>query len=604
LDLRPARELSKVVDVAPRNLINLESVSKSYGKDPVLQDISLGVGEGERIGIVGRNGGGKSTLLRVMAGVENADSGRVTSGGSVRIGILAQEDQSGQYETVGDFVLGDRATHEWATDARIREVFTALFGSHDQWVFDRKIAPLSGGEKRRASLARLLIADLDLLLLDEPTNHLDVEAVAWLAKHLRSRRNLAVAVITHDRWFLDEVSDRTWEVIRGGVEEYDGGYSAYVLAKAERMRQAATEDARRKNLIRKELAWLRRGPPARTTKPKFRIDAANQLISDEPPPRNEGELLSFAGARLGKTVYETHDATLNLGGRNLVERLTWNVGPGDRIGIVGINGSGKTSLLRMLMGEIKPTAGKITTGITVKIGYLSQHLDELNPKWRLLEAVEDVAMRVDMGKGRELSASQLCERLGFGPDAQWTPVGDLSGGERRRLQLTRIFMRGPNVLLLDEPTNDFDVETLSALEDLLDDFVGTLLVVSHDRYFLERACDRFVGMLGDGAVRDLPRGVDEYLELRSASPFQPVGGVSSAKMSSAADLRILRKEIARLERAMEKVDEKERALHERLAVEASDFAKVAKLDAELGALIASKEELEAAWLLAVAQVEG
>lgn len=604
MDPRLALESLKVVDVAPRNLINLESVFKSYGKDPVLQDISLGVGEGERIGIVGRNGGGKSTLLRVMAGVETADNGRVTSGGSVRIGILAQEDQSGQYETVRDFVLGDRATHEWATDARIREVFTALFGGHDQEIFERRIAPLSGGEKRRASLARLLIADLDLLLLDEPTNHLDVEAVSWLAAHLQSRRNLAVAVITHDRWFLDEVSDRTWEVIRGGVEEYDGGYSAYVLAKAERMRQAATEDARRKNLIRKELAWLRRGPPARTTKPKFRIDAANQLISDEPPPRNEGELLSFAGARLGKTVYETHDATLNLGGRDLIDHLTWNVGPGDRIGIVGINGSGKTSLLRMLMGEIKPTAGRIITGVTVQIGYLSQHLDELNPKWRLLEAVEDIALRVDLGKGRELSASQLCERLGFGPDAQWTPVGDLSGGERRRLQLTRIFMRGPNVLLLDEPTNDFDVETLSALEDLLDDFIGTLLVVSHDRYFLERVCDRFVGMLGDGAVRDLPRGVDEYLELRAASPYQPVGGSTTMKGSSTADLRLLRKEIARLERAMEKLDEKERALHEKLAMEATDFTKVAEFDSQLSMLISKKEELEAAWIKAVAQVEG
>jgi len=590
--------------VPPRNLINLESVSKSYGKDPVLQDISLGIGEGERIGIVGRNGGGKSTLLRVMAGVEKADSGRVTSGGGVRIGILAQEDQSGKYETVRDFVLGDRATHEWATDSRIREVFTALFGSHDQSVFERKIAPLSGGEKRRASLARLLIADLDLLLLDEPTNHLDVEAVAWLAAHLQSRRGLAVAVITHDRWFLDEVSDRTWEVIRGGVEEYDGGYSAYVLAKAERMRQAAAEDARRKNLIRKELAWLRRGPPARTTKPKFRIDAANQLINDEPPPRNESELLSFAGARLGKTVYETHDAALNLGGHELIDHLTWNVGPGDRIGIVGVNGSGKTSLLRMLMGEVKPNAGRIVTGVTVKIGYLSQHLDELNPKWRLLEAVEDVAMRVDMGRGRELSASQLCERLGFGADAQWTPVADLSGGERRRLQLTRIFMNGPNVLLLDEPTNDFDVETLGALEDLLDDFVGTLLVVSHDRYFLERVCDRFVGLLGDGALRDLPRGVEEYLELRASAPLQPVGGSMSAKTTSAAELRLLRKEIARLERAMERVDEKERTLHERLVVHASEFEKVAKLDAELAALIASKEELEAAWLAAVAQVEG
>jgi len=597
--------LSKVVEVALRNLINLESVHKSYGKDPVLAGISLGIGESERIGIVGRNGGGKSTLLRVMANIESADAGRVTRGGDVRIGILSQVDQTDQHETVREFVLGDRATHEWATDSRIREVFTALFGTHDESTLERKLAPLSGGEKRRVSLARLLIADLDLLLLDEPTNHLDVEAIAWLAAHLRNRKNLALAVITHDRWFLDEVTERTWEVIRGGIEEYEGGYSAYVLAKAERLRQAASEDARRKNLIRKELAWLRRGPPARTTKPKFRIEAANQLINDEPPPRDQTELLRFAGARLGNTVYETHDASINLGGRTLIDRVTWNIGPGDRVGIVGVNGSGKTSLLRLLLGELKPSSGRLVTGVTVLPGYLSQHLDELKPEWRVLEAVEDIAMRVDLGKGRELSASQLCERLGFGADAQWTPVGDLSGGERRRLQLTRILMRGPNVLLLDEPTNDFDVETLGALEDLLDGFAGSLLVVSHDRYFLERVCDRFVGLLGDGSIRDLPGGVDEYLRLRSSySPPRVGGDRAGAKASSTAELRALRKEMARLERAMERIDEQERALHQQMADSASDFSQVSALDEQLRALMATKQDLESAWLEAVAQVEG
>lgn len=590
--------------MAIRNLINLESVHKSYGKDPVLAGVSLGIGEAERIGIVGRNGSGKSTLLRVMANIESADAGRVTRGGDVRIGILSQVDQTDQYETVREFVLGDRATHEWATDSRIREVFIALFGTHDESALERKLAPLSGGERRRASLARLLIADLDLLLLDEPTNHLDVEAIAWLAAHLRSRKNLALAVITHDRWFLDEVTERTWEVVQGGIEEYEGGYSAYVLAKAERLRQAASEDARRKNLIRKELAWLRRGAPARTTKPKFRIEAANQLINDEPPPRNQTELLRFAGVRLGKTVYETHDVSINLGGHTLIDHVTWNIGPGDRIGIVGVNGSGKTSLLRLLLGELKPTSGRVVTGVTVLPGYLSQHLDELKPEWRVLEAVEDIAMRVDLGKGRELSASQLCERLGFGADAQWTPVGDLSGGERRRLQLTRILMRGPNVLLLDEPTNDFDVETLGALEDLLDGFAGSLLVVSHDRYFLERVCDRFVG-LSDGSIRDLPGGVDEYLRLRSSHLSTRLDeGRSATKASTTAELRVLRKEIARLERAMEKIDEQERILHQQMADSASDFSRISTLDEQLRTLMATKQDLESAWLEAVAQVEG
>ncbi len=482
--------------MARRNLLNLEDVQKTFGRDPVLAGISLGVAAGERIGVVGRNGGGKSTLLRVMAGQESVDAGRVTRAGSLQFGVLAQVATFTPDETIGAFVLGSRDEHDWASEARSREVLAALLGGYDAPRLGRVMGQLSGGEQRRVQLAHLLLQDLDLLLLDEPTNHLDVEAVDWLARHLRSRPMLSLVVVTHDRWFLDEVSDRMWEVVDGRVEEYDGGYSAFVLAKAERERQAGVEQQRRNNLIRKELAWLRRGPPARTSKPKFRIDAANTLIEGEPPPRNEVELLAFAGARLGKTVFEAHDVSLAFGDRRLFDHLTWDVGPGDRIGVIGVNGAGKTSLMRLLLELQRPDAGRVVVGVTVKAAYLSQHLEELDPTWRVLEAVQQVAQRVELSKGRELSATQLCERLGFGGDAQWTPVGDLSGGERRRLQLTRLLMGGPNLLVLDEPTNDFDVETLTALEDLLDSFGGTLLVISHDRYFLERVCDRFVGSAG------------------------------------------------------------------------------------------------------------
>ena len=582
--------------MAPRNLLNIEHVSKSYGKGPVLDDVSLGVAEGERIGIVGRNGGGKSTLMRVMSSREDADSGRVTQGNDVRLGLLAQIDDFASDATVRSVVLGTRADHEWAGDANTRDVLNGILGGHDDALLDRLIAPMSGGERRRVALARLLITELDVLLLDEPTNHLDVEAIAWLAAHLKSRRNLAVVVVTHDRWFLDEICDRMWEVVNGKVEEYEGGYSAYVLAKAERARQASAEDTRRRNLLRKELAWLRRGAPARTSKPKFRIDAANELIHGEPPPRNSIELLGFAGARLGKTVYELHDADLALGETTLLRRQTWNVGPGDRIGIVGVNGAGKTSLVRLLLGQIKPTAGKLVTGVTVKPAYLSQHLEELDPTWRLLEAVQRVAERVDLGKGRELTASQLCEKLGFGPEAQWTPVGDLSGGERRRLQLTRLLMAGPNVLVLDEPTNDFDVETLAALEDLLDGFAGTILCISHDRYFLERVSERFVGLLGDGQIRDLPSGIDEYLALRHTALHTKSTATNPKPKPAAADERALKKEVQRLERQMERIEDKVAALHEQMATHASDYAKIAELDAALRALHDEKAALEAAWL--------
>jgi ATP-binding cassette subfamily F protein uup len=535
-----------------RNLVNIEEVSKAFDIRPLLIKVSLGISEGERIGIVGRNGAGKSTLMRIITGQESADEGRVTKSNATNIGYLAQIDNADPKATVGEVVLGDREKHEWAGDSRIREIFTGLFGGFDDHLFERTFGNLSGGEKRRVGLAKLLIDDVQLVLLDEPTNHLDVEGVAWLADHLKKRTDLAVLVVTHDRWFLDEITERTWEVVQGKVEEYDGGYSAYVLAKAERSRQSAATEARRNNLIRKELAWLRRGAPARTTKPKFRVDAANELISAEPAPRDGSELLKFALNRLGKTVLETKDMQVKAGDKELLSHLTWNIGPGDRIGIVGINGAGKSTLMRVLASELQPAAGKLTTGITVKIAFLTQHLDELDPTWRVLEAVEKVAQFVELGKGRTLSASQLCERLGFDRDGQWTPVGDLSGGERRRLQLTRLLMDAPNVLMLDEPTNDFDIETLTELEDLLDSYGGTLLVVSHDRYFLERVCDRFVGLLGDLQLRDLPRGVDEYLELRHKQSLPVQSSDAKPKISNAAEERQLKKDLARVEKQIEK----------------------------------------------------
>ncbi len=579
-----------------RNVVNIEEVSKAFDIRPLLDAVSLGVSEGDRIGIVGRNGSGKSTLMKIIAGTEQPDSGRVTKSSSSRIGILSQVDSASADATVGDVVIANREKHEWASDSKIREIFTGLFGGFDDHLFERKFASLSGGEKRRVGLAKLLIDGLDLILLDEPTNHLDVEGVAWLAEHLNKRKDLAVLVVTHDRWFLDAVTDRTWEVVLGKVEEYDGGYSAFVLAKAERSRQANVTDARRNNLIRKELAWLRRGAPARTTKPKFRVDAANELISAEPAPRDSTELLKFALNRLGKTVFELHHAEIAAGDKKLISDLTWNVGPGDRIGIVGINGAGKTTLMRVLAGQIKPASGKLVTGITVKVAFLTQHLDELDPQWRLLEAVEKVATHVEIGKGKTLSASQLCERLGFDRDAQWTPVGDLSGGERRRLQLTRLLMDSPNVLVLDEPTNDFDIETLTELEDLLDSYGGTLIVISHDRYFLERVCDRFYGLLGDQALRDLPRGVDQYLEQRAAALSNSSLSVKSEGTSSAAEQRQLKKDLTRVERQVAKTKERLAQLTQDQESAAFEPERLNEISEEIERLSTDLQTREEEWL--------
>jgi len=579
-----------------RNIVNLEEVSKAFDIKELLISVSLGVSEGDRIGIVGRNGSGKSTLMKIMAEIEPADSGRVTKSNIARIGLLSQVDLANPESTVGEVVLGDSQKHEWASDPNIREVFTGLFGSFDDHIFDRKFGQLSGGERRRVGLAKLLINNLDLILLDEPTNHLDVEGVAWLAQYINKRKALAVVVVTHDRWFLDAVTDRTWEVVEGKVEEYDGGYSAFVLAKAERIRQASAMDARRNNLIRKELAWLRRGAPARTTKPKFRVDAANVLIADEPNPRDQGELLKFALNRLGNTVYEAHHLQVKLGDKELIDDLYWNIGPGDRIGIVGINGAGKTTLMRTLTGEIAPTAGKLVTGVTVKAAFLTQHLAELDPTWRVLEAVEKIANRVELGGGRELSASQLCERLGFDRESQWTPVGDLSGGEKRRLQLTRLLMDSPNVLLLDEPTNDFDIETLTELEDLLDSYGGTLIVISHDRYFLERVCDRFVGLLGDKKVRDLPRGVDEYLEQRAQDLNSLPELQKEKKTSNAAEQRQLKKDLIRLERQLEKSASQIKDLEATQEAAAFNPDELINIESQLSSLKAEKSKLEEEWL--------
>ncbi|MDA2962495.1 MAG: ABC-F family ATP-binding cassette domain-containing protein [Actinomycetota bacterium] len=579
-----------------RNIVNIEEVFKSFDIKELLVRVSLGISEGDRIGIVGRNGSGKSTLIKVIAGNQAPDAGRVTKSNAARIGILFQVDVENPDSTVGEVILGDTEKHEWASEPNIREVFTGLFGSFDDHIFERKFGQLSGGERRRVGLAKLLINEPDLILLDEPTNHLDVEGVAWLANYLNKRKGLAVVVITHDRWFLDAVTYRTWEVVDGKVEEYEGGYSAFVLAKAERARQSSAMDARRNALIRKELAWLRRGAPARTTKPKFRVDAANVLIASEPEPRNQGELLKFALNRLGKTVYEAHHMQVKLGDNELVNDVYWNIGPGERVAIVGVNGAGKTTLMRALVGQVQPTAGKLVTGITVKPAFLTQHLDELDPTWRVLEAVEKIANRVELGGGRELSASQLCERLGFDRESQWTPVRDLSGGEKRRLQLTRLLMDSPNVLLLDEPTNDFDIETLTELEDLLDSFGGTLIVISHDRYFLERVCDHFVGLLGDKSLRDLPRGVDEYLELRRAGLNTPITPQKEKRRSSAVEERELKKDKVRVERQIEKSKARIMELELKQESAAFDAEQLLEIGQESLRLQLELEGLEEEWL--------
>ncbi|HEU5425295.1 MAG TPA: ABC-F family ATP-binding cassette domain-containing protein [Actinocrinis sp.] len=601
------------------NLVNIEAVSKAYGTRTLLDGVSLGIAEGDRIGVVGRNGGGKSTLLRLLAKLESPDAGRVIHSGMVQINVVGQHDELDPAATIRQLLLAGMAEHEWAGQAHVRDVLTGLLGGIGAPAFrdglDTVVGPLSGGERRRIALAKALLeADRGdrVLLLDEPTNHLDVEAIAWLAAHLKARRS-ALLVVTHDRWFLDEVCTQTWEVTNGQVHSYEGGYSAFVLARAERARVASADWDRKQNLLRKELAWLRRGAPARTSKPKFRIEAANALIATEPPARDSAELMQFATARLGRTVYELEDVTYSVGAaRTLLDHVTWQLAPGERIGLVGVNGSGKTSLLRLLTGAVTPDSGKVVSGVTVKPAMLSQEITEIPPDTRVLKAVEDVRAAVDLGKGRTLTASQLLERFGFVGEKQWTPVGDLSGGERRRLQLLRLLMDEPNVLLLDEPTNDLDIDTLTALEDLLDGWPGSLIVVSHDRYFLERTTDRIAALLGDGRIRMLPGGVDQYLQRRAevvaaaeatqqrakAGSERAAGSIASERTApSARDQRAAQKEMARIERQLDKITAREAQVHEQMAQSATDYEAIGKLDAELRDLAAERERLEEQWLV-------
>ncbi len=598
-----------------RNLVNLKSVDKGYGSRSVLRDVTLGVSAGDRIGVVGRNGDGKSTLLALISGAEEADAGTVVRAGDLDLGILGQGDELDEAQTIRHELVGGRADHEWAADARFRSVLDGLLGGVDVTRFpqglDTVIAPLSGGERRRIALAKTLLDNPELLLLDEPTNHLDVEGVDWLAHHLAARRG-TLLVVTHDRWFLDAVCTATWEVTDGTVHQYEGGYAAYVLARAERDRQAAAREDRRQQLMRKELAWLRRGPPARTSKPKFRIEAANALIADEPEARDTAELLRFAGRRLGDKVLDAEDIMVSYGDRPVLRRVTWRLGPGDRVALVGVNGSGKTSLLKVLSGTLAPTGGAVDRGQTVRLAVLSQDTAEIPGYLRVLESLEEVRGRATLADGVEITAGMLAERFGFRGDRARTLVRDLSGGERRRLQLMRLLMDEPNVLLLDEPTNDLDIDTLTALEDLLDGWPGTLVVVSHDRYFVERVCDNVYALMGDGAIRHLPGGIDRYLELRhaaeaadaSAASYSAAEATAAAPPPSGAVLRAARKEVARLERALDKLTARETELHEQMAAAATDHDRLRELDAELRALAAEREELEGAWLERSEALEG
>jgi ATP-binding cassette subfamily F protein uup len=598
--------------MAARNLVNLKDVAKGYGSRSVLGGVTLGIAAGDRIGVVGRNGDGKSTLLRLIAGLEEPDAGALTRATGLQLELLGQTEELHGFATVREALVGARDDHEWAADSGFRAVLDGLLGGIGLTRFARgmetPIAGLSGGERRRIALARLLLEGPELLLLDEPTNHLDIEAVDWLAGHLAARRG-SLVVVTHDRWFLDAACTTTWEVADGAVHLYDGGYAAYVLARAERERQAAASEDRRRNLLRKELAWLRRGPQARTTKPRFRVDAANALIADEPPVRDRAELLRFAAARLGDKVLEAEGVTVSYGDREVLHAVTWRLGPGDRVGLVGVNGSGKSTLMRVLAGELEPGAGRVDRGQTVHLAHLSQDAVEIPAQLSVREALESVAGAATLADGHEITAALLCDRFGFRGARALTAVGDLSGGERRRLTLMRLLMRGPNVLLLDEPTNDLDIDTLTALEDLLDGWPGTLVVVSHDRWFVERVCDDVHALDGRGALRHVPGGVEAYLaELRAAAAAgaepardtAPAGG----RRPPGAVVRAARKEVQRAERELERLAARRAEIEQQMAAAASDHELLGSLQLELDTLDGQRDEVEAAWLEASEALEG
>jgi len=598
------------------HLLGAESIRLEYPTRVVFDDVTIGISEGDRIGVVGRNGDGKSTLLGLLSGRREPDGGKVTRRGGVTVGMLDQSDTLDGELTVGFAIVGDAPEHEWASNAIIRDVLAGLLGDID---WHARISTLSGGQRRRVALAALLAGDWDVIFLDEPTNHLDVEGIAWLAAHLKNRwpaNQGGLVVVTHDRWFLDEVCNTTWEVHDRIIEPFEGGYAAYILQRVERDRSAAATEAKRQNLMRKELAWLRRGAPARTAKPKFRIDAANELIANEPPPRNAVELASMAMQRLGKDVVDLENVGVEYDGRTILADVTWRIAPGERTGVLGVNGAGKSTLLGMVAGTVTPTAGRVKRGKTVKIAVLSQELAELAEFAD--ERVSAVIARKRtsyVAGGKEITPAQLLERLGFTSAQLATHVKDLSGGQKRRLQLLMILLDEPNVLILDEPTNDLDTDMLVAMEDLLDTWPGTLLVVSHDRYLLERITDNQFAVL-DGHFRHLTRGVDQYLELRAAS--KKAGGGSSGgsgggatapkaarvPVLTGAELRNAEKEVAAIDRKIAKLRDEIARGHEALAQhDQSDFSGLAELTGLTASLADEVVTLESRWLELSEQIE-
>jgi ATP-binding cassette subfamily F protein uup len=583
------------------HLLGAETVHLEYSTQVVFESVTVGMSDGDRIGIVGRNGDGKSSLLDLLTGQVRPDAGRVTQRSGLRVGALSQVDILDSDSTVGWTLVGDRADHEWAGDPRIRDVVSGLV-SDIAW--NAAIGTLSGGQRRRVQLAALLVGEWDVIALDEPTNHLDIEGITWLATHLRQRwaRNTGgLLLVTHDRWFLDEVATATWEVHDGIVEPFEGGYAAYVLQRVERDRMAAVTEAKRQNLMRKELAWLRRGPPARTSKPKFRIDAANQLIADVPPLRNAVELAKLATARLGKDVVDLIDVSVSFEGRPVLRDVEWRIGPGERTGIVGANGAGKSTLLGLITGAVQPESGKVKRGKTVQLGMLDQRGDELVPLAG--ERVADVLGRLRTGyevDGRDVTPAQLLERLGFAGSQLSARVSELSGGQRRRLQLMLTLLAEPNVLLLDEPTNDVDTDMLAATEDLLDSWPGTLIVVSHDRYLLERVTDQQYAIL-DGRLRHLPGGIDEYLRLASKATVEravPAAARSSeSPQTSGAELRAAEKELGAIDRKLARLADQIAAKHRELADhDQSDHVGIARLTEQLRDLEGGVTELENRWM--------
>lgn len=603
------------------HLLGAQSIDLDFPTRHIFSAVTVGINAGDRIGVVGRNGDGKSTLLRILAGRLQPDDGEVVRRRDVTVGMLDQTDVLDPQQTIAAAVVGDRPEHEWASDPKIRDVLSGLLGDLDR---QGRIGELSGGQRRRVALAALLAGSHDILFLDEPTNHLDIEGVSWLADHLGRRWRSgdgALVVVTHDRWFLDAVCTLTWEVHDGTVDVFEGGYAAYVLQRVERDRLAATAETKRQNLMRKELAWLRRGAPARTSKPRFRIEAANQLISDVPPIRDSVRLQQLATARLGKDVIDLLDVTVGYPGTGepVLQDVEWRIAPGERSGILGPNGAGKTTLLKLITGTLQPDAGRVRTGKTVKIAILSQQLSELAAVDHLRVRELLATKRTEyVAGGKELTPAQLLEQLGFPTALLSTPIKDLSGGQRRRLQLLMILLDEPNVLVMDEPTNDLDTDMLAAMEDLLDSWPGTLLVATHDRYLLERVTDQQYAII-DRHLRHLPGGVEEYLRLSAeqhargdqrpapaaseASPSGPGGGAAEQSRPSAAQARMIGKELAAIERRLDRLHQQAATIETAMIEDSSDYAKLTEHNRALQDVRQQQAELEEKWLELSVQVD-